>query len=184
MRTHLSFSKSLVVGAFAAVPGLLMGGAAIAQDASPIATPGGPSDGYPVAIHEGTCDSLTAQPNYEIDNAVTFGADDDDVETVGDADAVPMVLSASATVDEKLNDLADNGNAIAVHASADDYDTIVACGNIAGIKNDGKIVVAMNSVDDETVVGVAILDEDTSGVLGLGDEQVKATVYLFDTAEQ
>lgn len=183
MLTRMPFRKSVVLGALVIAPGLFMGGSALAQDSSPAATAGGPSEGYPVAIHAGSCDDLTAQPNFEIANAVTFGVDDDDVETIGTAGSEPAILSASATIDDSLNDLANDGNAVAVHASADDYDTVIACGTIAGIKDDGKLVIALNSTDDATVVGIAILDEDNSGVLGLGDDQVKATVYLFDTAE-
>lgn len=183
MRAQMSFTKSLAFGAAALIPGLFMGGAALAQDASPMSTPVGPPEGYPVAVHEGTCDSMTSQPNYEIDNAVGFGADDSDADTIGEGPAVPVVLSASGTIDSSLDDLGNNGNAIAVHQSKDEYDKIVACGNIAGIKHDGKVVVALNSVDEGTVVGIAILDSDTSGILGLGDDQVNTTVYLFDTQD-
>lgn len=178
MFTSTSFTKRLAIGASILASGLFAGAGA-AQEA----TPSSPTEGYPVAIHEGTCDDLTAQPNYEIDNAVTHGSNNEDAEPIGSDEALPVVMGTSSTIDSSLNDLADQGNAVAVHASADDYDTIVACGNIAGMKDDGKLVVALNSVDDATVVGVAILDEDNAGALGLGDDQVSATIYLFDTED-
>ena len=178
MNTPISVTRRLAIGASILASGLFAG-AATAQEATPTL----PTEGFPVAIHQGTCDDLTAQPNYEIANAVTHGSNNEEAESIGSAEALPVVLGASATIESSLNDLADEGNAIAVHASADDYGTIVACGNIAGMKDEGKLVVALNSEDDSTVVGVAILDEDNAGALGLGDDQVKATVYLFDTED-
>lgn len=183
MRAEMSLIKSIMFGVAALIPGLIMGGSVLAQDGTPAATPSGPTSGYPIAIHEGSCDDLTAQPNYEVENAVGIAADDDDVNTLGQTPAAPMVLNASGTIDSSLAGLADEGNAVAVHASKDDYGTIIACGNVVGAEQDGKLVVALNPVDDGTVVGVAILNKDTSGVLGLGDDQVQATVYIFDTSD-
>jgi len=60
--------------------------------------------------------------------------------------------------------------------------TIDACGAIVGPKQDGKLVVALTAVGDSKVSGIAILDEDNSGVLGLGRDQVQVTVYLVDQA--
>src|SRR5699024_8462575 len=100
------------------------------------------------------------------------GDDDADVDTIGTGPAVPVVLSVSNTLDTSLDDLANDGYAIAVHKSADEYAEIVACGNVAGVKDDGKLVVALNSLDDNSIVGIAILNEDNSGVLGLGDDEV------------
>lgn len=182
----LSFAKSVAFGAAALIPGLLMGGSAIAQEASPGATPTGPSEGYPVAIHQGTCDDLTEQPKFTMDNANTIGADSDngdDIETVGNGPAIPMVMSVSGKIDSTLDDLANDINAIVVHKSADEYDQIVACGNIAGVKDDGKVVVALNSQNDSSIVGIAIVNQDNSGVLDLGDDQVGVTVYVFDTQD-
>lgn len=173
-----SVTKRLTIG-IAFVASFMFAGAAVAQDA----TPAGPSEGYPIAIHQGTCEDLTAQPNHELGDAVTHGSNNEDAETVGTTEAIPVVMGTSSTVSATIGDLADEGNAIAVHASAEDYDTILACGNVAGINDDGTLVIALNSSEDSTVVGVAILDEDSGGFLGLGDDEVQATVYLFDTEE-
>jgi hypothetical protein len=178
MRARISFSKSLVIGAFALVPGMLLGGSALAQDATPASTPLGPSEGYPVAIHQGSCDDLTAEPSFEIANAVTVGVGGEgEVETVGGSEGAPIITDATATVDSSLNDIAEQGSAVAVHASEDEYDTIVACGNVAGIKEEGKVVIPINSGENSTVVGVAILEED-------GDDKTNVTVYLFDTRDE
>jgi hypothetical protein len=176
MRSHTSFARSLAIGAFTLVPGLLMSGAAVAQEGTPIATPGGPSEGYPVAIHQGTCADLTAEAAFEIGDAVTFGLEGEgaegEVQTVGSGEALPLLLQASGTVDSTLEDLGSQGHAVAVHASQDEYETIVACGDIAGIINGGRLAIALAPVDGSSVVGVAILE---------GEDQLEATVYVFDT---
>ncbi|HEU0165651.1 MAG TPA: hypothetical protein VFQ54_11460 [Thermomicrobiales bacterium] len=155
--------------------GGVMGQAVAADDATP--TPLAAA-GYPVAIHEGTCASPTAQPAYEIDNTTIVGSGSDPSDTIGGTVNQP-VLEASATVKAKLDDVASQPHVIAVHASPTDYNTLIACGQVAGTKEDGKLVVALIPVNGSGVSGVAILDEDTSGVLGLGDDQIKATVYLI-----
>ncbi|HWV24627.1 MAG TPA: hypothetical protein VNZ58_10600 [Thermomicrobiales bacterium] len=180
----LSLVKSVAFGTTALLSGLFMGGSVLAQDASPASTPVGPSAGYPVAVHQGTCSNLTEQPKFTMDNATAIGADNgDNVETIGKETAAPTVLSVSGKIDSTLDDLANDVNAIVIHQSADQYDTFVACGNIAGVKDDGKLVIALNSYENGTVVGIAILDQDNSGILNLGDDQVQVTVYIFDTQD-
>jgi hypothetical protein len=150
----------------------LLSSAAIAQDATPGATPGGPSGGYPVAVHQGTCDNVTAQPAADIGNATAPGTDQGgDVETVGQQTG-PILVVSQGTIDMSMDDLA-AGSVIAVHASSDDYETIVACGQIAGVKADDKLVVPLTPIGESTTVGVAILE---------GGDEVDATVYIFDTA--
>lgn len=155
------------------------GGAAIAAQATPAA---GDSTGgnYPVAIHQGTCEAPTAQPAYEIANTEPVGTGEDEPTILGTPAGVP-VLTASATVDASLDDVGNGGNIIAVHASPEDYATIIACGQIAGPSVDGQLTIALQPVGESTVVGVATLSSDNSGILGLGDDQIQVTVYVFDT---
>jgi len=40
--------------------------------------------------------------------------------------------------------------------------------------------VTLTAVGDAKVAGIAILDEDTSGVLGIGKGQVQITVYVVN----
>jgi len=154
-----------------------------AAQGEPQATPGGPSDGYPVGIHEGTCANPTAEPAWQTDDAVAIGVDDDEPEVIG-TDITRTVAETTATLDVTLDDLAGSEHVVAIHASPDQFGTIVACGQIAGIKEDGKLVVALAEVGDSAVTGVAILDEDESGFLGLGDEQTQMTVYIIVPNEE
>jgi len=153
---------------------------AVGQDASP--SPASSETTHPVAVHEGTCDDPVAQPAAEVADTAAIGAGSDDPEVVGEPTG-PGILEANATIDGSLDDFTGAPHVIAVHASATDYDTIVACGQIAGVKEDGKLVVALTPVDESGVTGIATLDEDTSGVLGLGDDELKITVYLIHESE-
>jgi len=140
-------------------------GVAAAQNATPTPSATSSAPNYPVAIHEGTCAKPVAQPKWDIKNAQLIGTGSSSVDHLGSG-GVP-VNEASATVDAKLDDVAKSPYVIAVHASPEDYSKIVACGVVAGPKVDGKLVVALLPVSGSGISGVATLDEDTSGVLGI-----------------
>lgn len=140
-----------------------------------MSTPGGPSAGYPVAIHEGTC--ATPNPNVAWDLGDAIGVGVNEVSTpnassLGTVDGPPILVIA-ATIDVKLDDLGNEPHIIAVRASTMDA-TIVACGSIGGLKTDGTLATSLVSTSGSTVVGVAILEET-------GD-QTNVTVYVFDAA--
>lgn len=176
MLNFTPFSRRLkTAGVTAMVSALAIGGATFAQDATPEEEQGGPSEGYPVAIHSGTCADLSDDMAYEIGSAITFGVSEDgeDPQTIGAEGGVTTVLlGVSNTVDNNLESLGNDGHSVVVHASTDDS-TVIACGTISGAVNEGELALAITPVGDETVVGVAILQED-------GDSTM-AKVYLFDT---
>lgn len=159
----------------AASLGLLAGPAASAQDASPVATPGGPSAGYPVAIHQGTCASPSADVAWDLDTAIGVGVTDVATPNESSLGTVqgPPILAAMSTIEVNLDDLGNEPYVIVVHASSSD-ETIVACGTIGGLKTNGKLAISFAPTNGSTVVGVAILEEN-------GD-QTNATVYVFDQA--
>jgi hypothetical protein len=128
---------------------------------------------YPVAVHQGTCESPTAQPAYELDNAAPYGEGVDGAEVLGTSATSP-VLSVNGSIDVSLDDVVNGTHVIAVHASPETFGTIVACGGIAGTLADGKLVVALQPVGDSTLSGIAILEE--------GDE-TNVTIYLTSQAE-
>lgn len=179
MRTR----RTLLAGMSMLLSTMLLTGTAVAQEATPEATPGGPPEGFPVAIYQGTCDEPAADPAHEIGNAITPGVTEEgsEVETIGVSEEVVVLTKASATVEATLQDLGEEGHVVAVHDTAEDRN-IIACGQIAGVLDDGQLVVALSPVDDSTVVGVAIFDDESSGFFDLEEGQVQATVYVFDTA--
>lgn len=141
------------------------------------ATPGGPSEGYPVAIHEGTCDAPGAEAAWQIDDALSIGVNEDEPNVIGLA-LTRTVTSASGALDFTLDSVAGSDYVVAVHASPDEFGTVVACGQIAGIKVDGKLVIALIPVGESEVNGIAILDEDDEGFLGLDEDQTHLTAYI------
>jgi len=170
MSVYRTFVSALFVLA------LTLGGvtAVAAQDA----TPTGPSEGYPVAIHEGTCDDPTAEPAWQVDPAVTVGVDQDDPEIIGTS-VTSNVSTSSSAIDVSLDDLGGSDHIVAIHASSEEFGTLVACGQVAGVKDDEKLVVALTPVGDSGVYGIAILDEDEAGFFDLGEDQTQLTVYVI-----
>jgi hypothetical protein len=151
-----------------------------AQDATPGSTPAGPSAGYPVAIHEGTCDDPKAEPVMQFEDATATPADNDAANVVGQAVSGVLLLS-SGTVDLTFQDVTDAPYVIAVHASPEAFGTIVACGQIAGFDDAGTLAVALTPVGDSTTVGVAILKSSDAAGTDIEDGQLQASIYVFTT---
>ena len=53
---------------------------------------------------------------------------------------------------------------------------LVACGQIAGIREEGKLVVALAEVGDSAASGIAILEE--------ADDRVELTVYIIVPSDE
>jgi hypothetical protein len=138
-----------------------------------------------VAIHEGTCDNLTEASAFDIGEAFLPGTDDeegDDNELRGSRDAV-AVLTAEATIETSFGGMLDDAeHALVVHASQSEMGSIVACGAVGGVVDDGRLVIGLLPVANSGITGVAVLDEDEEGFLGLGEDEVSVRVYLI--AEQ
>ena len=168
----MRFVRSIVPMFLILIVATLTSTVGLAQDATPAATPGGPPEGYPVAIHQGSCDDLTAEPVQQFDNAVAT-SDGDEQQVVGKSQS-SILLETSGEVDLTFDDLGNDLYSVAVHASPDAYDTIVACGQISGVIHDEKLVVALLATEGSTTFGVAILEE--------GDDRTEVTVYVFTTS--
>jgi hypothetical protein len=111
-----------------------------------------------------------------LDNAISRGAGDEESEpAIVGPEITTTVSQSSGPIDLALDDLANDEHVVAVHASDEEFGTIVACGQIAGVKEEGKLVIALAPVGENTVVGIAILEED-------GDDQTQLTVYVLDQA--
>jgi hypothetical protein len=175
MRFATSLSRRVVsAGATALTSAAILTGAAFAQDASPVATPGGPSEGFPVAIHQGTCADYAESVAFELENAVTFGVQGGtQPETIGASGVNAVVYATSGTLDAPLEQLATDGHVILVHESPQNPDVVIACAPLSGPVDDGRLAIAITPLEDATVVGLAILE---------GEDQVDAEIFLFDTS--
>lgn len=170
--------RVLTIGASALASAALLTGGAVAQDtASPEAAQGGPSEGYSVMIHQGSCADYNAESAFDLGQAVTYGVSTDEGEdqeptVIGAADGVTTTLfGVSSNVDMALEDIGNDGHVIVAHAG----DTAVACGQIAGVVDDDELAMALTPVEGGSVVGVAILSDNDGGT--------EAKVYLFDTSD-
>jgi hypothetical protein len=137
--------------------------------------------GYFVAIHEGTCEEPVAASSWDVGEAHLPGVDDDqdEGEMRGSTDAVP-VLIVDETVGTDFGNVLDDGQyLIAVHESAENFGNIVACGALGGVVDDGRLVIGLEEVGGSGVQGVAVIDEDSGGILGLGDDELSIKVYLL-----
>jgi hypothetical protein len=131
--------------------------------------------GYPVFVHQGTCGNLVEEPLAGIGNATAPMANDDDRSTTQPGN----VLTTSATIDMKFDDLRQKPHAIVVHESANNFSIVAACGDISGTVADGKLMIGLYPVGGTEVVGVAILEEG-SGVPVVGKDKTRVTVYLLN----
>ncbi|CAN5736316.1 hypothetical protein BH23CHL5_BH23CHL5_19030 [soil metagenome] len=135
-----------------------------------------------VSIHEGSCDSPVAASSWDVGEAYLPGTgpeDDEAGEVRGSTDAV-AVLILDETVGTNFGEVLDEGQYIlAVHRDSENFGDIVACGALGGVVDDGRLVVGLAPVSDSGIQGVAVIDEDSSGFLGLGDDQLSVRVYLL-----
>ncbi len=181
----------VIIATIAAASLLATGFAALAQEGTPPAETFAAAS-YPVSIHAGTCDEPTPQPIGTTLDTEVAGVDGG--ERVGISDAPPVQV-ASGTVDGTLADLTDSPHVVAVHASADDYGTIVACGEIAGYVDDGRLAIALRGIDGSQVSGIAIFDDQPSFLdevfqeidldldLDLGSGTLSLTVLIIPPTE-
>lgn len=140
--------------------------------------------GHLVALHPGTCDSPGAEAGEELGEAHLpgVGENDEGGDVRGSRAAMP-VLMIDATVDQEFDDiLGDDPYLIAVHESAENTGTVLACGEIGGLVQDGRLVIGLKEIDESGVTGVVIIDEDSTGILGLGDNELNFKVYLLSDA--
>ena len=109
---------------------------------------------------------------------------DDEILADGDAAVAiinyPDVWVARGAIDASFESIFNQPNVIAVHQSSEQYETIVACGNVGGVDADvaaEEVVVGLGAADGSGIRGYAILEEDDDL---FGDDTIEVTVYLFD----
>lgn len=113
---------------------MLVGGVPVgAQEGTPMASPAAAAAGHPAHIHEGTCDSLNPAPAYPL---ADVALPEDGVGTpapMGRMAERHEVETSSTVVPVALEDLLASPHAINIHQSAEQIDTYIACGEIAGV---------------------------------------------------
>lgn len=152
-----------------------LAGASVARVAPGVAQTVDPT-GYPVTINAGTCPAPNPTAAYEVGTTLPWALSEnaDNVVTEG------SVLTANQVINEPLDDLILVGQPFTVAvASPDDAGTIVACGDIVNEVVNGQIAIKLAPVGGSGVAGVAVLDRDEQGFLGLGGEEVHVMAYVL-----
>ena len=150
---------------------LLVGaGRALAQDAATDPT------AHPVSIDAGSCAAPSGTASFTAGNTGVWGVP----ESPASAAVTDPILVAEQTIATTIESLQVAGQpyAVVVHSSPEDLATVVACGDIVGDVVGGKLAVSVRPVGGSGLAGVALLNKDEQGFLGLGQAEVQLTVYL------
>lgn len=132
--------------------------------------------GYPVTINSGSCPSPDMTAAYEVGTTLPWALSENADNTVTEG----SVLTVRQVINEPLDDLLQVGQPFTVVvASPDDASTAVACGDIVNEVVNGQVAIKLAPVGSSGVAGVAVLDRDAQGFLGLGGEEVQVTAYVI-----
>jgi hypothetical protein len=148
-------SALLLVAGLAVTPG-----ASLAQDATPAMQMAG--EGHPAHIHDGTCANLggIAFPLTDLTAIATPEAGMEG--TPGPA--LDWIESESTTfVDASIDDLLGGEYAINVHESAERIDVYVACGDITGTPERGRLEIELQEQNNSGLHGFAWLTDNGDG---------------------
>ena len=115
---------------------------------------------HPSHIHAGDC----SMPGEVIAPLSDVGVVGNDAEGAASHTHVDIGLS---TVELPLEAILAADHSIMVHQSADDLDTILACGSIGGHDVDGRFLVGISPWDDSGYAGIAWLADNGDGTTGI-----------------
>jgi hypothetical protein len=163
--------SSIVRYLAAPASGLMLGLASLAS-VSPASAHGGTQ--HPVTINSGTCDMLgeVVIPLGDAGDHLPVDGVASQSEHQG-AETAVQVDGSLTKVTLAFSELIGRPQAIVVHASADDMDTALACGDIGGTLMGTHFPVGLGQVDGSGTWGVAILQDQGDGTTEVGIYIVK-----------
>lgn len=157
-----------------------VGSAAFTQGGVPASAQEG--DPPVVALHRGSCSELEAAPVADLGVLAPYGQVEGQEAAVfrGLVTNNQGVMFSSLTLEMPFDDVfsEQTQHALAVHQDAATFGTLLACGEAAGADVDGRVVIGLQPVGDARYAGIAILDDDDAGFLGLGENQTQIATYL------
>lgn len=91
----------------------------------------------------------------------------------------PVTYTLEGEIESGLGPLFDQQNIIAIHQSSEQYETIVACGNLGGVdyEDEDEIAIGLRSMDSSGIRGYAVFEFDPAI---FGDGVTAVTVYVFE----
>ena len=171
MSRRILASMASISAIFALVAGIVMSGSLAGAQVS--GTPTIPEDDVPrpAHIHAGTCEELgeVIYPLGELTGLTIQGSPvaSPVVEDPASPEVVQgeVVIESITEVDATLDELLEEEHAINVHASPDNLDVYIACGNITGEPTDGMLRIDVNELNDSGFAGFAVLESNEEGTI-------------------
>lgn len=176
----------LTVAAFALLLSLLSAATPAAMAQSAISE----LDGAPVDIHTGTCEDITAEPAFDAgaivpttldenrdderfqsgilvdDEMGVSGVDINNDDAIEDNEIIAVTgedaeIGYAESPEEVAGVDTEQPHVVAVHASAEAYDTIWACGSLTDAEQDdaGRTIIPLQSVGDASIFGFSVMEE-------------------------
>lgn len=196
--TNRSFGAlSVVIAAIMFALGLVTGVTTVSAQGT-AATPEDagqppPSHAYPAHIHEGSCPE-PGDVIFPLNDVLTLGVDVAPLGGTPVSDAATPALAADATpvaaeapgvnpvvaestteVEVSLDEVLGAEHAINVHATPENLEIYIACGDIAGTPTDGSLHIELQEVQSSGYIGEAHLVDN-------GDGTITVTVTLMLSA--
>lgn len=174
--------KGMRTGAALAAIGLTFtGAAALAQDASPVATLVTTGQvAHPAHIHTGTCDELgdvvypLSNVGVPADDATPMAGDSGQgMGMVGSDMAIPAFVSITQ-LDASLDDILSGPYAINVHESEENIGNYIACGEVGGVQQGDTLYFGLRELNGSGYTGVGLISGDADG-------STNVVVYLAPT---
>lgn len=127
--------------------------------------------GHPVDLHSGTCQDYTAEPAVDLGDFQETNVYAPEEQSPGDMegevpaeaqDLGPVYKIDTEDVDYgDVTDLMENGPfVVAVHQSAEEYGTIIACGQVLPVMDDDNTIVFLHPVGGGEQSGYVALNTD------------------------
>ncbi len=149
-------------------------------------TPDAMGHDHPVHIHSGTCETL-GDVVYPLTNLTDAGGMGTpmagmDASPMADMTGTPMagmgevVAQSTTTVEASLDDILAAEHAINVHESPENSQNYIACGNLTGTPEDGRLQIEVGEQNDSGYAGTAVLEDN-------GDGTTTVTVMLMHTED-
>jgi hypothetical protein len=158
------FTSGMVIAMTVVMTTLAGSGSGIAGQATPQTES---AVAHPAHIHAGSCPEVgdVVYPLADLASSNAIGGSMASPQAASDAvDLTGAVLSESTTeVEATLDDILAAEHAINVHASAEDIQTSIACGDVTGTPTDGELTIQLQELNDSGVVGEARLVDNDDG---------------------
>lgn len=173
MGKRLFATAASIVAAFALFAGMLASGSLAQEGGTPVAIE--EDVPRPAHIHAGTCEELgdVVYPLTPLTTAATIPGTPVASPIVEDVPVAPVYESIT-DIEASLEDLLESEHAINVHASEENIQTYIACGNITGDPTAGELTIELTELNDSGFTGFAT-------IMDHGDGTTEVTVALQHT---